>query len=93
LQEKILEEILGFAKGKSIDAVYKGYDPEDKEQETYYFLIKGLKISDNIHDEVIDFEMELLHNKNIDISLVCLPYFENLKECPFPFVKEKIYKV
>jgi hypothetical protein len=51
-----------------------------------------LKISDNIYDEITDFEMEPLYNRNIDIRVVCLPYFENLKECPFPFVKEKVYK-
>jgi len=71
LEDKaILKEIINLAKKHEIiEAVYKGYDPEEADYEIYYF-IGGIKYNPKLSDTISNLEITLTQKYQKDVTIM-----------------------
>ncbi len=88
----ILDELIEFADEHSIiSAIYKGYNPGEKDYLTYYFLSPNYKFDIRFEEKVVDLELRLFRETGESFSIMCWPV--SVEEAVnYPFLGECVYK-
>jgi len=87
--KEIEDQIIMLARKNNIEAVYRGYDPEESSREIYW-LIKPGKYDENLEKKMTDLEIRLTRAAKSNISITLFPISRG-EANKYPFLNRRIY--